>query len=1315
MAEPDVHHSLLLEQWIVEDAEKHKRKLKDDAAALQRAAGIACSSNAGAQLPLIDVSTGTGTNGQTSAAPLRGERRENSTDSCINDASPSAKLSAHAQLRTVLAKSPTNLRGLLSLRAPYLEDVPASFRDSMDRDLIAQLPGWMQLGPRNVKYSAGRLENGCHLIQIPGQLAMHRDLERRTYAPLGGVWDAKIITDAAKRAVSGSGSTSASAVHMQILQEIRHQFDTSLDITTSKAHISEASAITEASAAMDPFLFALLFCVFVGFSANSYRTSRLNKEPPSARLVSGAFMILPLAIWSVIQFVSWRRSEAELDICWLSLLGALICWCLVLWGCFTEDEVYQYPPRHIEPLKPRTVTAEVPAATTVKETRESEGAAAPTEVKRTQKRQDKPWVMPGCSSVHEYGTWKRTELTPGHAPTSKPSIVRRQPTIVPRHKYSSYSHLLAQPSLASSFGQVSHRETPTSAARPQKTAAQEQITANLAARKAALSDPYTPQQPDILFPVCSSADILSALQPSDRAHVVTEWLRLSAVVMETMDKSPLFNTGFANSAATHALRTDRVLRGDFEAILNRFTSLLGWVTHGTSLFWDLSRLDAQWIEQRLSDIAVRRFGVAMVGMMKIDVQSLSKKDLEELDSAATQELAKAGQVNGANGQQCGQSYGPPSMTEQAAPRYQPADGASLAGGAGKMPQTSGGGAPAGTGSFTSNGSAPTFNSSAPAASSQQQPATQSTAPSASFSTPTSQQTGAGNPAAPAFFTASSSQQASTSTPSSSAQPVPAATLTQPAQTQAHPQTQSTKFHGLAASRHAPQNYGTGHSQAAEPSGTSTSSASSSSNSAAPAVTSGASQVAGASSGGLIGHAVSGSASSVNGTPDTGVSTSETQSARPAAGGLGFGAQSGRTAAPLTTNAGSQSAQSIRAAVTNGTTMAVEVTQGPAISTPAAPVSGSQSPQSDKIPAEGNAAGVMQQKLASPPQTIAQQRGVQQSLRTASTDATSQTHTLGGTDASAAAPRPARAATSDSNTVKKPAAKAPARTQSMFDAELRQKAKVEEGLDFTNPTVKPIKASSKARSTAPSVISNAVTKKAGNKTTKASAKTTKSGLLPAGHRRQADTIIQLGGVTAVAKAEAFRFGEVTTQEALTPSSKPFQFGSPATPAPVAGGSSDKNGQASSVKSQKGYYDFGTLNNGTASRLSDRNNDFARRCFESYIRDAQNACNEIQRLMNQDDFEHRARSTNEVKPKVIAMNTLFTQLDLWAGTHHRHRAIKFSRKWFEDTNLEAVFESCTVIADDIWDRKVREGWSEFGLMWLKSWRSEAQVLARSIHPY
>ncbi|KAK6393971.1 hypothetical protein LTR95_019585, partial [Oleoguttula sp. CCFEE 5521] len=119
-----------------------------------------------------------------------------------------------------------------------------------------------------------------------------------------------------------------------------------------------------------------------------------------------------------------------------------------------------HPSREIEPLLPRSVTIEAAAATEVKETRESEEAAAPTEVKRTQKRQEKPWVKPGCSSVQACGTWKRTELTPGHAPTPKPSVVRRQQTIVPRHKYSSYSHLLAQPSLASSFGQVSHRETP---------------------------------------------------------------------------------------------------------------------------------------------------------------------------------------------------------------------------------------------------------------------------------------------------------------------------------------------------------------------------------------------------------------------------------------------------------------------------------------------------------------------------------------------------------------------------------------------------------------------------------------------------------------------------------------------------------------------------------------------------------------------------------------------------------------------------------------------------------------------------------------
>ncbi|OQN98372.1 hypothetical protein B0A48_15640 [Cryoendolithus antarcticus] len=649
---------------------------------------------------------------------------------------------------------------------------------------------------------------------------------------------------------------------------------------------------------MDPFLFALLFCVFVDFNDN-YCTSRLNKEPPSERLVSGAFMILPPAIWSLVQFVTWRRSEAELDICWLSFFGVLVSWCLVLWGCFTEDEVYQYPPRVVEPLEPRTVIKEAPAATEVKETRESESAAAPTEVKRIQKRQGKPWIKPGCSSVQEYRTWKRTELTPGHAPTPESSVVRRQPAIiVPRHKYSSYSHLLAQPSLASSFGQVSHRETRTPAARPQKTAVQEQITANLAARKAALNDPYTPQQRAILFPASSSADILSALQPSDRAHVVTEWLRLSAVVMETMDESPLFNTGFANSAASQALRTDRVLRTDLEAISNRFDSLLGWVTHGTSLFWDLSRLDARWMEQRLSDIvvmerflrnlgerhgglkrcewtwkvheAVRAFGVAMVGMMKIDVQRLSKKDLEELDSAVTQELAKAGQVNGRSDQQYGQSYDTRLMTEQVAPPYQPADGASLDGGAGKTPQTS-----------------------AASAFGQQQSTTQSTAPPASFSAPIPQPTGTGNHLPPAFFTALSSQQTSSSILSTSAQPVPATTSTQTPQTQSHPQTRSTNLSGLAASKFAPQNVGFATSQPAGPSGSSTASTTLTNTSASQAGISGASQVARAPGTGLVGNIGPGSASSVNGTPGSGPSTFGAQPAGLVVGGQNTAQRAGQ--------------------------------------------------------------------------------------------------------------------------------------------------------------------------------------------------------------------------------------------------------------------------------------------------------------------------------------------------------------------------------------------------------------------------------------
>ncbi|KAK6436975.1 hypothetical protein LTR95_006828 [Oleoguttula sp. CCFEE 5521] len=203
LSEPEVHHNLLLERWIVENAEEDQRKLQDGAEALQRAAGIASCSGAGVPIPLLDVSTKTGTNGQILAAPIRDERWESSIDSWTYDTSPCAKPSALAQLRTALAQSPTSLRGLLSFRAPYLEDVPASFRDSIDCDLIAQLPDWMQLGPRNVKYSAGRLENGCHLIQIPGQLAMHLDLERKTYVPLGGLRDTEIIIGAAKRAILG--------------------------------------------------------------------------------------------------------------------------------------------------------------------------------------------------------------------------------------------------------------------------------------------------------------------------------------------------------------------------------------------------------------------------------------------------------------------------------------------------------------------------------------------------------------------------------------------------------------------------------------------------------------------------------------------------------------------------------------------------------------------------------------------------------------------------------------------------------------------------------------------------------------------------------------------------------------------------------------------------------------------------------------------------------------------------------------------------------------------------------------------------------
>ncbi|OQO03820.1 hypothetical protein B0A48_10461 [Cryoendolithus antarcticus] len=203
VSEPDVHHNIPLERWIVEDAENYKRESRDAVGALWRAAGMADSLSAGAQIPLIDVCTNTGIDDQILAVPVRIEQWENGTDRWTYDASPSAKPSALTKLRTALAQSPTSLRGLLSLRAPYLENVPASFRDSVDRDLIAQLPDWMKLGPRNVKYRAGRLENGCYLIQIPGQLAMHLDVERKMHVPLGGLGDTEIITGAAKRAIVG--------------------------------------------------------------------------------------------------------------------------------------------------------------------------------------------------------------------------------------------------------------------------------------------------------------------------------------------------------------------------------------------------------------------------------------------------------------------------------------------------------------------------------------------------------------------------------------------------------------------------------------------------------------------------------------------------------------------------------------------------------------------------------------------------------------------------------------------------------------------------------------------------------------------------------------------------------------------------------------------------------------------------------------------------------------------------------------------------------------------------------------------------------
>ncbi|OQO03819.1 hypothetical protein B0A48_10460 [Cryoendolithus antarcticus] len=740
---------------------------------------------------------------------------------------------------------------------------------------------------------------------------------------------------------------------------------------------------------MASFFPALFWCVVMGFISNSYRASRLSKEPFSERRVDLVLMTLIPTLWFSIQYRSCRDSGGTLDISPNSVIGFAVCCGLWLWGFAGEDEVYQHPPRMVEPLPPRSVSKEVPGTTEVKETRESEGAAAPAEVKRTQKRQEKPWVKPGCSSVPGYGTWKRTELTPGHAPTPKPSVVRRQTTIVPRHKYSSYSHLLAQPSLASSSYVAVRQETPTAAVRPRPQLTPAQIRANVAARKATgqakVDDPYTPQHRAMLFPASSSADILSALQPSDRAHVVTEWLRLSAVVMETMDQSPLFNTGFANSAASEALRTDRVLRKDLGVISNRFTSLLGWVTHRTSLFWDLSRLDQQWIKQWLDDIvvmatflrnlgerhggvrgcewtwsvheAVRRFGVAMVDMMKIDVQSLSKKDLEELDSALMQEQARTGQVNGP---QCAQSNYKASTMELTAPSYTPANGAPFTGGAGMKPQTSGGGVSEGAGSVMSNGNAAATNSSNPAISEQQQPTSQDTGSPALFPAPTSQQPGTGNPPPPALFsTTSSSQQAGTQAPSSSAQPGPATTLTQPAQTQAQTQSQSTNGWGLAASKYAPQNSGFATSQPVGPSGSSTANTTLTNTSASQAGISGASQVAGAPGADLGGQTGPASASSVNGTPGPGVSTFGAQSAGLVAAGQNTAQQAGQAGwlpVPTFSGLGGLGNQTTAAPTTSASGFGTTAANAPG---------GAPTPSHTPAPSSSNSSGFSANKSAKP--------------------------------------------------------------------------------------------------------------------------------------------------------------------------------------------------------------------------------------------------------------------------------------------------------------------------------------------------------------
>ncbi|KAK6436976.1 hypothetical protein LTR95_006829 [Oleoguttula sp. CCFEE 5521] len=282
---------------------------------------------------------------------------------------------------------------------------------------------------------------------------------------------------------------------------------------------------------MASFFLALFWCVVMGFISNSYRTSRLSKEPFSSRQVELVFMTLLPVIWFWIQYRSCRGSKGKLDVALYSVIGFGICCGLWLWGFAGEDEVSQHPPRMVEPLPPRSVSKEASAATEVKETRESEGVAATTEVKRIQARQEGPWVKPGCSSVQEYGTWKRTELTPGYAPTPKPSVVRRQTTIVPRHKYSSYRHIAAQPSLASSSCVAARQETPTLAARPRPQLTPDQIRANVATRKATgqakVDDTYTPQQRAILFPASPEAEIFTALSPSDCASVITQWLQLS--------------------------------------------------------------------------------------------------------------------------------------------------------------------------------------------------------------------------------------------------------------------------------------------------------------------------------------------------------------------------------------------------------------------------------------------------------------------------------------------------------------------------------------------------------------------------------------------------------------------------------------------------------------------------------------------------------------------------------------------------------------------------------------------------------------------